>query len=70
MPANANIVVTAMAIPNNPAMWLVNKIPDTIIKAGNAVASKETASPCITLVPCPVIDDFATLKTGRNFVPV
>ena len=51
-------------------MWLVNKIPHTIIKAGNAVASNETANPWITFVPWPVIEDFATLMTGRNFVPV
>ena len=59
-----------MAIPNKPAMWLVNNIPETIIIAGNAVASKETANPCITFVPWPVVDDFATLITGRNLVPV
>ena len=63
-------MVTAIAIPNNPAKKLVNKIPDTIINAGNAVASRETANPWITFVPCPVIEDFATLITGRNFVPV
>ena len=34
------------------------------IKAGKAVASIETANPCITFVPCPVVDDLATLLTG------
>ena len=46
-------------------MRLVNKIPATIINAGIAVASKETANPWITLVPWPVVDEFATLLTGR-----
>ena len=32
-------------------------IPTTIIKAGIAVASIEIAKPCITFVPCPVVDD-------------
>ena len=48
--ASASIVVTEIAIPYNPAIWLVVKIPITIIKAGNAVASKDTANPWITLV--------------------
>ena len=70
MPAKASIVVTDIAIPNKPAIWLVYKIPDTIINAGNAVAYKETAKPWITFVPWPVVDDLAILKTGRNLVPV
>ena len=45
MPAKASIDVTAIAIPNNPAIEFVIKIPDTIIKAGTAVASKDTAKP-------------------------
>ena len=51
-------------MPYNPAKLFVYKIPATIIKAGIAVASIEIAKPCITLVPCPVVDDFATLLTG------
>ena len=45
IPAKANIVVTAIAIPNKPAIELVAKIPATIIKAGTAVASIDTANP-------------------------
>ncbi len=45
IPAKANIVVTAMAIPYKPAILFVKSIPDTIINAGIAVASKEIASP-------------------------
>ena len=45
-------------------------MPATIISAGIAGASKEIANPWITLVPCPVVEDFATLITGLNFVPV
>ena len=45
------IVVTAMAIPKRPAIALVVNIPATIINAGIAVASIDTARPCITLVP-------------------
>ena len=45
-------------------------MPPTIISAGNAVASKEIAKPWITFVPWPVTEDFATLITGRNLVPV
>ena len=52
--------MTAIAIPYNPAKLLVYNIPITIIKAGIAVASIETASPCITLVPWPVVEDLAT----------
>ena len=45
-----------MAIPYKPAKLFVYKIPITMIKAGTAVASIETAKPCITLVPCPVVE--------------
>ena len=51
-------------------MWLVYKIPLTIINAGRAVASKETAKPWITFVPWPVVEDLATLITGLYLVPV
>ena len=57
IPVKANIEVTATAMPNKPAKLLVNKIPATIISAGIAVASMDTAKPCITFVPCPVVDD-------------
>ena len=40
-----------MAIPNKPASLKVATIPTTITIAGRAVASIETARPCITLVP-------------------
>ena len=60
----SKIDVTAIAMPNNPAKWFVKRIPTTIIKEGIAVASIEIAKPCITLVPCPVVEDFATLFTG------
>ena len=36
---------TATAIPYKPAKLFVYRIPDTIINAGNAVASRETANP-------------------------
>ena len=39
------IAVTAIAIPNNPANSFVAIIPATIINAGSAVASIETAKP-------------------------
>ena len=45
-------------------MWFVNKIPATIINAGIAVASKDIASPWMTFVPCPVVEELATLLTG------
>ena len=38
--------------------------------AGSAVDSSDTASPWITLVPCPVIEALAIDCTGRKFVPV
>ena len=41
-----------------------------MISAGNAVASIDTASPWITLVPCPVVEDSAIDCTGRWLVPV
>ena len=40
------------------------------MSAGIAVASKETAKPWITFVPCPVVEDKATLLTGLYPVPV
>ena len=45
IPANASIVVTAIAIPNKPAIAFVISIPATIINAGTAVASIEIAKP-------------------------
>jgi len=45
IPANASIVVTAIAIPNNPAKLYVTIIPKTITSAGRAVDSIETAKP-------------------------
>ena len=45
-------------------------IPATMISAGTAVASMEMASPWITLVPCPVVEDWAMLRTGRYSVLV
>ena len=70
IPVNANIAVTAIAIPYRPAKLFVYKIPATIINAGIAVASIETAKPWITFVPWPVVDDFATDWTGLKLVPV
>ena len=64
MPVNASIDVTAIAIPKSPAMLLVYKIPITMINAGIAVASIDTANPWITFVPCPVVDDCAIDLTG------
>ena len=65
MPANANILDTAIAIPNRPANILAIIIAAHINNAGIAVASIETAKPCITLVPWPVSDAAATDLTGR-----
>ena len=47
------------------AIELVKSMPATIIIAGIAVASIETARPWITFVPCPVVEEEATLCTGR-----
>ena len=46
------------------------EIREEMIKAGIAVASNEIANPCITLVPCPVVDELATLLTGLKLVLV
>ena len=70
IPVNANIEVTAIAIPKRPAKLKVLIMPTTIIRAGIAVASMEIANPWITLVPWPVVDDWATLFTGLKLVPV
>ena len=51
MPANANMVVAATAMPNNPAEKYATRIPPQITMMGSAVASIDTASPWITLVP-------------------
>ena len=59
-----------MAIPYNPASSFVHQIPATMIHAGIAVASIETANPCIPFVPCPVVEDCASALTGLLFVPV
>ena len=45
-------------------------MPMQITMTGNAVASIETARPWITLVPWPVVEDSATLRTGRYSVEV
>ena len=38
--------------------------------AGTAQASIDMAKPCMTLVPSPVSEDFATVLTGRYSVDV
>ena len=58
------MVVTEISIPKRPAKENVIIIPAIIIIAGKAVDSKLIASPWITFVPCPVVDDFAILWTG------
>ena len=45
-------------------------IPAMMTIAGPAVDSSDTASPWITLVPCPVTDAWAIDRTGRKPVPV
>ncbi len=70
MPASASMAVTAMAMPNRPASMYEVMMPAMITKAGSAVDSSEMASPCITLVPWPVTDDWAMERTGRNPTPV
>ena len=45
-------------------------MPTQITPTGSAVASIDTASPWITFVPCPVVEDCATLRTGRYSVEV
>ena len=47
------MVVVAMAMPNRPASWKLTTMPTMIVDAGRAVASSDTASPWITLVPWP-----------------
>ena len=51
IPATPSMVVVAMAMPNRPASWKLATMPTMIVRAGSAVASSETASPWITLVP-------------------
>ena len=61
---------------NQPVSFLTDlqikddKIPAEIIIAGIAQASIDTAKPCMTLVPSPVSEDFATVLTGRYSVDV
>ncbi len=40
-------------------------IPAMMTSAGSAVDSSDTASPWMTLVPCPVIEACAIERTGR-----
>ncbi len=70
MPATESMVVTAMAMPNRPASELQAMMPATIISAGSAVDSIDTARPWMTLVPWPDFEASATLFTGRKPVPV
>ncbi len=65
MPAKASIVVAATAIPNSPASRKETTIPTQMTTTGSAVASIDTASPWITLVPSPVVELWAMLRTGR-----
>ncbi len=64
IPANASIEVAAMERPYRPAVKYEIIIPAQITMTGRAVASMETAIPCIMLVAWPVSDAFATLLTG------
>ena len=70
MPASASIVVAAIAMPNSPANRKDSTMPKQITMTGSAVASIDTARPWITLVPCPVVEDSAMLRTGRYSVEV
>ena len=45
-------------------------MPKQITMTGSAVASIDTARPWITLVPWPVVEDCAMLRTGRYSVEV
>ena len=45
-------------------------MPMQITITGSAVASIEMARPWITLVPCPVVELCAMLRTGRYSVEV
>ena len=45
-------------------------MPTQITMTGSAVASIDTARPWMTLVPCPVVEDCAMLRTGRYSVEV
>jgi hypothetical protein len=56
MPASASMAVTAIAMPNRPASLNDTMMPAMMTIAGSAVDSSDTASPWITLVPCPVTD--------------
>ena len=45
-------------------------IPKEIRRIGGSVDFIETASPAITFVPCPVVEAFAMVFTGLNFLEV
>ena len=45
-------------------------MPAMMTIAGKAVASIEIARPWMTLVPWPVVEDLAMLRTGRYSVEV
>ena len=70
MPAKASIVVAAIAMPKRPARIKDATMPMQITMTGNAVASIDTARPWITLVPWPVVELRAMLRTGRYSVAV
>ena len=65
MPAKASIVVAATAMPNSPQTRYEAMMPTQITTTGSAVASIDTARPWITLVPWPVVELWAMLRTGR-----
>ena len=70
MPASDSMVVAAIAMPNRPAIMKATMMPMQITITGSAVASIEIARPWITLVPWPVVELCAMLRTGRYSVEV
>ena len=64
------MVVAAIAMPNKPATIEATMMPMQMTITGSAVASIDTASPWITLVPWPVVELCAMERTGRYSVEV
>ena len=65
MPARASIAVAATEMPNKPALRYATTIAAQITSTGSAVDSIDTANPWMTLVPWPVSDASAIVRTGR-----
>ncbi len=67
MPVIDSIAVAAIAMPYRPARWYAPQIAAHTASTGHAVDFIEMPRPAMMLVAWPVVEAFATCRTGRVF---